>query len=45
VERLDDALGELTGDVVDHHQFAVHRRTLPDVTDRLAPARGVRTSP
>jgi hypothetical protein len=24
VERLDDALSELTGDVVDHHKFAVH---------------------
>ncbi len=24
VEGLDDALGELAGDVVDHHQFAVH---------------------
>ena len=37
VEGLDDALGELTGDVVDHHQFAVHP---PHATRRRRRRRG-----
>jgi hypothetical protein len=29
VERLDDALGELAGHVVDHDEVALHRRATP----------------